>query len=66
MFPVSTVVGKKAFNVEQSWEESAKLPGRRQPRPWTGRGQLKESVMLGELMVLVFVLGVCMGGWEWI
>ena len=29
------------------------------------RGQLNEGVMSGELRVLLFVLVVCMGGWEW-
>ena len=29
------------------------------------RGQLNEGVMFGELRVLLFVLVVCMGGWEW-
>ena len=31
----------------------------------TGRGQLNEGFMFGEVRVLLFVLGVCMGGWEW-
>ena len=29
------------------------------------RGQLNAGVMFGELRVLLFVLVVCMGGWEW-
>ena len=42
-----------------------KLPDRRPPPHWTGRGLLNEGVMLGELSVLLFVLVVCMGGCEW-
>ena len=26
---------------------------------------MNEGVMFGELRVLLFVLVVCMGGWEW-
>ena len=51
--------------MEQSWGASAKLPCRRPPPLWTGRGQLNQGVTFSELMVLLFVLGVCMGGWEW-
>ena len=40
------------------------LPVAHQPH-WTGRGQGKEGIMFGELRVLLFVLVVCMGGWEW-
>ena len=65
MFSVSTVLGEKASDVEQSWGASAKLPGRRPPPLWTGRGQLNEGVTFSELTVLLFVFGVCMGGWEW-
>ena len=71
MFSVSTVLGKKASDVEQSWGASAELPCRRAPLRWTGRGQLIEGVMFGELSVLLFVaLGVCMAWvdgllWEW-
>ena len=65
MFSVSTVLGEKASDVEKSWGAGAKLPGRRPPARWTGRGQLNEGVVFGELRVLVFVLGVCMGVWEW-
>ena len=65
MFCISIVLGKKVSEVDQSWWESAKLPGCRPPPRWTGRRQLKESVMLGELRVLLFVLGVCMSGWKW-
>ena len=65
MFSVSTVPGEKASDVEQCWGASAKLPDRR-PRPhWTGREPVNEGVMFGELMVLLFILGVCMTGWEW-
>ena len=36
MFSVSTVLGKKASTVEQSWGEGANLPGRRSSPHWTG------------------------------
>ena len=49
MFSVSTVLGEKASDVEQSCRESAKLSGRRPPPLWTGRGQLKEGILFGEL-----------------
>ena len=65
MFSVSTVLGEKASDVEQSRGASAKLPGRRPPPHWTGRGQVNEGIMFSELRVLLFVLGVCMAGWEW-
>ena len=56
---------RRLWTVEKYvWGASAKLPGRRPPRRWTGRGQVNEGVMFGELRVLLFVLGVCMGGWE--
>ena len=61
---VSTVLGEKASDVEQSWRASAKLPGRRPPPLWTGRGQLNEGVTFSELTGLLFVFGVCMGGRE--
>ena len=57
--------GEKAFEVKQSWGASAKLLEIRPPPRWTGRGQLNEGVMFGELRVLLFVLGVCMTRWEW-
>ena len=53
-FSVSTVVGKKASDVEQSCGASAKLPGRRPPPQWTGRGPVNESIMFGELSILLF------------
>ena len=69
MFSVSTVLGEKASDMDQSRGAGAKFPGRRQPPIWTGRGQLTEGVMFGELRVVLFVclfvLGVCMGVWEW-
>ena len=65
MFSVSTVLGVNASEVEQPRGASAKLPGRRPAAHWTGRGQLNEGVVFGELMVLLFVLGVCMAGQEW-
>ena len=55
MFSVSTVLGGKAWDVEQSWGACAKLPGGRPLPLWTGRGQLSESVMFGELRVFLFV-----------
>ena len=65
MLSVSTDIGEKASDVEQSCGAGAKLAGRRPPPLWTGRGQLTEGVMFGELRVLLFVclfvLGVCMG-----
>ena len=48
MFSVSTVLGDKASDVEQSWGAGAKLPDRRPPPHWTGRGQLNEGDMFGE------------------
>ena len=65
MFSVSTVLGEKASDVEQSCGASANLPKSRPPAHWTGRGQLNKGVMFGELMVLVFVLRVCVAGWKW-
>ena len=70
MFSVSTVLGEKASDVGQSWGESAKLPGRRPPPHWTGRGPVNEGIMFGVLSVLLFVFlflfwGVCTGVWEW-
>ena len=65
MFSVSTVLGEKTSDVDQCWGAYAKFPGRRPPPHWTGRGQLNEGVMFGELSVLVFVLGVRMIGWKW-
>ena len=57
MFSVpSTVLGEKSSDVEQSWGAAAKLPGRRPPPHWKGRGQLKEGVMFDDLRVLLFVL----------
>ena len=38
MFTVSTVLGEKASDVEQSRGAGAKLPGRRPPAHWTVRG----------------------------
>ncbi len=55
MFSVSAVLGEKASDVDQSWGASAQLPGRRAPLRWTGRGQLHEGIMFGELKVLFFV-----------
>ena len=56
---VSTVLGEKASDVEQSRGSGAKLPGRRPPAHCTGRGAVKEGIMFGELSV------VCMDVWEW-
>ena len=49
MFSVSTVLGQKASDVEKSWEAGAKLAESRPPPHWTGRGQLNEGIMFGEL-----------------
>jgi len=63
IFSVSTVLAEKTSDVDQTWRASAKLSGRRLPPHLTGRGQLIEGVMFGELSVSLFVtLGVCMGG----
>ena len=43
MIFVSTVLGEKSSDVEQSWGASAKLPGRRRPPHWTGRGPVKQK-----------------------
>ena len=42
---------------------SAKLPGRHPPRHCTGRGQVNEGVMFGELRVLLFVCFRSVHGW---
>ena len=49
--------------VELSWGASAKLPGRRPPTHWTGRGQLSKGDMFGELRVLLFVSFRSVHGW---
>ena len=54
MFFVSTVVGEKSSDVEQSSVASAKLPSRRPPPHWTGRGPVKKGIMFGELSVFSF------------
>ena len=54
MFFVSTVLGEKSSDVEQSRVASAKLPGRRLPPHWTGRGPVKKGIMFGELSVFSF------------
>ena len=64
-FFVITVLCEKTSDVGQSSGASAVLPDRRPPPHWTGRGQGKEGMIFGELRVLLFVLVVCMGGWEW-
>ena len=55
MFSVSTVLGEKASDVEQSYGEGAKLAGRRTPPHWTGRGQINEGDVFGQLRILLFV-----------
>ena len=62
MFSVSTVPGEKASEVEPSWGASAKLPGRRQPPPWTGRGPVNE-VMFGELRVCFLIVNFSEYAW---
>ena len=64
MFSVSTVLDDKASDVEQPRGAAAKLPGRRPSTHWTGSGQLNEGIMFGALRILLFVLEVCMAGWE--
>ena len=54
MFSVSTVLGDKVSDVEQSRGAGAKLPVRRPPQ-WTERGQLNEIIMFGEFRVLLLV-----------
>ena len=54
MFFVSTVLGEKSSEVDQSWVASAKLPGRRPPPHWTGRGPVKKGIMIGELSGFFF------------
>ena len=49
MFSVSTVLGEKASDVEKSWGAGAELAESRPPPHWTGRGQLNEGIMFGEL-----------------
>ena len=58
MFSVS-FVPEEASDVEQCWGGSAKLPGRRPPSHWTGRGQVNEGVMFSELRVLLFMYYEC-------
>ena len=53
-FCVSTVLGKKASTVEESWGAGANRPGRRPPPHWTGRGPANESIMFGEWSILLF------------
>ena len=45
--------------MKQSCGASAKLPDRRPPPQWTGRGPVNESIMFGELSVLLFVFCCC-------
>ena len=63
MFSVSTVLGEKASDVEQSWGASAKLPGRRPQPHWTRRGQVNEGVFFSELRILLFVCFRSTHGW---
>jgi len=57
MFPTSTVLGKKASEVEQSSAAGAELPGRRPLPHTTERGPVNESVMFGELSNLFLFFG---------
>ena len=59
MFTVSTVLGEKASDVEQSKGAGAKLPDRRPPAHWTGRGPVNEGIMFGELSLLFLSLLFC-------
>ena len=63
MFSVSTVLGEKVSEMEKPRGASSKLPGRRPPYHWTGRGLLNESVMSCELRILVFVCFRSVHGW---
>ena len=63
MFTVSTVLGDKASDVEQSWGESAKLLESRPPPHWAVRGQLNEDHMFGQLKVLLLVCFRGVHGW---
>ena len=57
---------EKASEVEQFCGAPAKLPGRRPPVHWTGKGPVNEGVMFGELKTCSsFALGVRMGEQEW-
>ena len=65
MFSVSTVLGEKAFR-RGAFQRGICRSSRPSPNATLDRrGQLNEGVMFGELRVLLFVLVVCMGGWEW-
>ena len=59
--PRALLTGKKTSGVEQSGGAFAKLSGRRPPPHWTGKGQLNEGVLFGELSVLLFVCFRWMG-----
>ena len=63
MFSVSTVLGEKATDVEQSLGAGAKLPGSRPLPPWTRRKKLNVDIMFGELWVLFFVCFRSVHGW---
>ena len=48
----------------ESWlGASTKLPGHRPPSHWTGRGQINEGILFGELSVLLFVCFRSVHGW---
>ena len=55
MFSVSIVLVEKASDVGQSWGAGAKLPGRRPPPHWTGRGPVNEGIMFDQLSVFHFL-----------
>ena len=56
MFFVSTVLGEKSSEVDQSLVASAKFPGRCPPPHWTGRGPVKKRIMFGELSGCCFLV----------
>ena len=60
MFSVSTVLGDKVSDVEQSRGAGAKLPGRRPPAHCTGRGAENKGIMFGELSVVFFCFCCCL------
>ena len=65
MSSVSTVLGKKASDVDRSWAAGANLFESRPPPHWTGRGQLNEGIMFGELSFCFVFWGMCVAGWKW-
>ena len=66
IFSVSTVLGEKTSDVEQSWGASAKFSGGRLPPTLDRKRTTNRRRHVCELSVSLFVkLVVRMGGWEW-